>query len=98
MIVKLVEIYELSRRPTPEETSYSLREVFVNPEHVTCLREDMITSKKLESGLLPQNLDLRQKFTKIHLNRGLSGIDIIVVGDPSSIQEKLLGENKLLKG
>ena len=73
MIVKLVEIYELNRQPAPDEISYSLREVFVNPEHVTCLREDLITSKKLKSGLT-------------------------VVGDPSTIQEKLLGPKQLLKG
>jgi hypothetical protein len=99
MIIKLVEIYELSRRPIEEDApSYSLREVFVNPEHVTCLREDMITGKKLKSGLLPGDLDPRQKFTKIHLNRGLSGIDLIVIGDPNSVQEQLLGTKQLLKG
>tara|TARA_A100001515_G_scaffold131861_1_gene119916 strand:- start:934 stop:1230 length:297 start_codon:yes stop_codon:yes gene_type:complete len=98
MIVQLVEIYELNRRPSSEEAAYSLREVFVNPEHVTCLREDVVTGKKLESGLLPSDLDSRQKFTKIHLNRGLSGIDLTVVGDPSTIQEKLLGTKQLLKG
>ena len=80
MIVQLVEIYELNRRPSSEEAAYSLREVFVNPEHVTCLREDVVTGKK------------------IHLNRGLSGIDLTVVGDPSTIQEKLLGTKQLLKG
>ena len=98
MIVKLVEIYELNRQPAPDEISYSLREVFVNPEHVTCLREDLITSKKLKSGLLPEDIDNRQRFTKIHLNRGLSGIDLTVVGDPSTIQEKLVAPKQLLKG
>lgn len=98
MIVKLVEIYELNRRPIEDGATYSLREVFVNPEHVTCLREDMNTGKKLKSGLLPDNLDPRQRFTKIHLSRGLSGIDLIVIGEPSSVQEQLLGTKQLLKG
>jgi len=98
MIIKLVEVYELNRQPLASEGSYSLREVFVNPEHVTCLREDIITGKKLQSGLLPEDLNSTQKFTKIHLNRGLSGIDLVVVGDPASVQEKLQNTKQLLRG
>jgi len=97
VIVKLIEIYEMGRHPSPGTPAFSLREVFVNSEHVACLREDTTTNKKLESGLLPEELDPRQRFTKIHLNRGLSGIDLVVVGDPHAIQEKLLGKT-LLKG
>jgi len=97
MIVKLIEIYEVGRQQSVDKTTFSLREVFVNSEHITCLREDTSTSKKLQSGLLPEELDDRQRFTKIHLNRGLSGIDLVVVGDPHIIQEKLLGKT-LLKG
>ena len=97
MVVKLVEIYELSRSLNDDKKSFSLREVFVNPEHVTCLREDLIAERKFRDGLFPEELDGRQKFTKIHLNRGLSGIDLVVVGDPFTIQEKLVGKT-LLKG
>jgi len=97
MIVKLIEIYEQGRTLGDSKTSFTLREVFVNSEYVTCLREDTTTNKKLELGILPEELDPRQKFTKIHLNRGLSGIDLVVVGDPHIIQEKLLGKI-LLKG
>jgi len=98
MIIKLVEVYELNRQPLANEGSYSLREVFVNPEHVTCLREDIVTGKKLRSGLLPEDLTEDQRFTKIHLSRGFSGIDLIVVGDPTTVQEKLQSTKQLLKG
>jgi hypothetical protein len=97
MIIKLIEVYEMGRQLQAEKATFSLREVFVNSEHVACLREDTTTSKKLESGLLQEELDPRQRFTKIHLNRGLSGIDLVVVGDPRIIQEKLSGKT-LLKG
>ena len=97
MIVKLIELFEI--RQHNDRTSYSLREVFVNPEQISCLREDVLSSKKLDAGLLPENLDKRQRFTKIHLNRGMSGIDLIVVGDPAAIKEKLSLETRtLLKG
>ena len=68
MIVKLIEIYEMGRQLQADRPTFSLREVFVNSEHVACLREDTTTSKKLESGLLSEELDPRQRFTKIHLN------------------------------
>ena len=97
MIIKLVELFET--RQHNDRTTYGLREVFVNPEQIACLREDVLSTRKLEAGLLPENLDKRQQFTKIHLNRGMSGIDITVVGDPSSIKEKLNLETRtLLKG
>jgi len=97
VIIKLVEIYEQSRRQLDDMPSFSLREVFINSEHVTCLREDTVTGNKIQLGMLAEELDSRQRFTKIHLNRGLSGIDLVVVGSPDLIQEKLLGKT-LLKG
>ena len=97
MIVKLIEIYELPRRQLEEQKLFSLREVFINSEHVTCLREDDSMGKKVKSGQSPEELDPRQQFTKIHLNRGLSGIDLVVVGSPETIQGKLVGKT-LLKG
>ena len=99
MIIKLVEVFAANKQHTHDKPTYSLREVFVNPEHVTCLREDTITAKKLEANLLPEDLNQQQRFTKLHLNRGLSGIDLTVVGDPNTIKEKLSVHTKtLLKG
>ena len=97
MIIKLVEVFAVNKQHTHDKPTYSLREVFVNPEHVTCLREDVVTAKKLEANLLPEDLNQQQRFTKLHLNRGLSGIDLTVVGDPNTIKEKL-STKTLLKG
>ena len=97
MIVKLVEVYEIKKHNA--RSSYDLREVFINPEQITCLREDSLADNKLQAGLLPENLDRRQKFTRISLNRGMHGIDITVVGDPASIKERLNIETRtLLRG
>ena len=95
MIVKLVEVF-LTNQPSQEsKTGYSLKEVFINPKHVTFLREDDLYQAKLSAGLLPENLDKRQRFTRIHLERG----EIVVVGDPDTIKERLNIDNRtLLKG
>ena len=103
MIVKLVEIYEdnmasfASRELAPRQ--YSLREVFVNPEHVVLLRPDLQFNKKSDKVLMPEGLRSEQEFTIIYINKGHSGLEIIVVGEPSAIEEKLNVANKrILKG
>ena len=63
MIIKLVEIFESIGRSRNSRTSYSLREVYVNPNHVVCLREDVSMRKKLEAKILNEGVDLKQKFT-----------------------------------
>ena len=106
MIVGLTEILRPNRFASEDgllsrENNYVLREVFVNPGHVVCLREDSFYKNLLSEGKLMNNLDHTQSFTKLYLNRGQAGIEITVVGSPASIQEKLdlsLHEKQLLKG
>jgi len=58
-----------------------------------------------ESTLAPtiinEELDPRQGFTKLHINRGQAGLDITVVGSLNVIEEKLqksLKSKKMLHG
>ena len=95
-MVKLVEIYEQPRY-TSERPNFTLREVFVNPEHVVCVREDLLALNHLQEGNLPEGL-METKFSKIHLNRGQNGIDLVVIGGPEIVQEKLGLRRTLLKG
>ena len=89
MIIKLVEIFETTGRSNQATISYCLREVYVNPDHVVCLREDISMKKKLDAKLLPEDMNPRQQFTRVSLNRGHSGIDLVVVGPPEAIENKL---------
>ena len=96
-IVRLVEVSKSSN--VINGAGYTLREIFVNPEHVICLREDYHTLQLLQEGRLPDDLDTRQKFTRVQMNRGSTGLDIIVVGCPSTVEQKLNTSKKmLLKG
>ena len=100
MVVKLIEIFRHNRLSEGKLATrqYALREIFINPEHVVYLREDETYKKILEEGILEDIVD-RQAFTKIYLNRGQMGIDLVVVGSPSIVQEKLgLNKQQLLKG
>jgi hypothetical protein len=94
--IKFVEIYN-SGVGTGKRT-YSLRTVYINPAHVVCLREDPDTSRLLEEGRLG-DLDDRQSFTKISINKGTYGQDLVVVGPIDEIYRKLdFDKRQLLKG
>jgi hypothetical protein len=98
MIIKLVEVFE-NKKFSQEAKRYSVREVFVNPDHVVCLRSEPNYGKLLREGIMPEGLDNRQEFTRVHMSRGQLGLDIIVVGSPSSIEDKLESSKKqMLRG
>ena len=79
-------------------SGYRLGEVYINPKHVVAMRPDDKMIRVLEEGSLP-DLDERQSFTKLYVDRGHTGIDITVVGDLHHIKEKLgIDSRTLLKG
>ena len=91
-MIELVEVYKTL-------SEYRLREVYVNPKHVAAMRQDEKMSAVLQEGALSGELDERQSFTKLYVDRGHTGIDITVVGDLQIIKEKLgIDTRSLLKG
>jgi len=96
MVIKLVEVCKAMGIGTTE--NYALKEVFINPEHVVCLRSDDLTRQRLQENKLPEELDRRQEFTRIQLNRGHNGLDIVVVGAPSLVEQKLKMPRQVLHG
>ena len=96
MVIKLVEVCKSTEYGMANQ--YALREVFINPEHVVCLRSDDVTRQRLRENKLPQELDERQEFTRIQLNRGHNGLDVVVVGDPSTVEKKLHLARQVLRG
>ena len=94
MLIKLIEIYNKKTFASNAEgkvEEYSLREVFVNPEHVVCLRENDSLKVRLSETELGKEIHPAEGYTKIYINRGQSGLDLDVVGNLTSIQKKLLG-------
>tara|TARA_R100000234_G_C4997117_1_gene178487 strand:- start:757 stop:1050 length:294 start_codon:yes stop_codon:yes gene_type:complete len=94
MLVKLIEIYNKRTYASGDDgrfEEYSLREVFVNPEHVVCLRENDSLKTRLSKTSLGEEIHPAEGFTKVYINRGQSGLDLDVVGDLSVIKNKLQG-------
>tara|TARA_B100000085_G_C18558787_1_gene518703 strand:+ start:656 stop:1003 length:348 start_codon:yes stop_codon:yes gene_type:complete len=95
-LVRLTEVCHNATLTTKQE--YTLKEVYVNPEHVIMIREEPRIRKLNEQGRLNESLDPSHRFTKLTINRGHTGTDIIVVGAPQTIEETLNQNKKLLRG
>lgn len=95
-LVKLTEVCQNGALTTQQ--NYTLREIFVNPEHVVMIREEARMRRLNEDGVLPNGLSVDHRFTKLTINRGHTGTEIVVVGAPSTIEETLNKQKQLLKG
>ena len=62
-----------------------------NIHYVISLREEHNYKRKLEEGRLPEDLDLRQQFTRLTLDKGHTGLEMIIVGAPQLVEQKLQG-------
>ena len=89
-MILLTEVYKLNEHATRGQKEFSLREVLINPEHIFMLREDKKMSERQEEGLLPSDLDERQKFTRVHFST-VNNSAITVVGETVLTSNKLRG-------
>jgi len=97
MLIKLTEV--CSQGTTTTNQQYMLREILVNPEHVIMIREESRMRHLHEQGLLNNGLDPNHRFSKLTINRGHNGTDIVVVGAPQLVEEQLKSSSKqLLRG
>jgi hypothetical protein len=97
MLVKLTEVCQ-NNTLTSKQQAYTLREVFINPEHVVMIREEARMQQLREQGALPENLSDSHKFTKLTINRGHTGTEIVVVGAPDIIEKSLNQNKQVLRG
>ena len=97
MLVRLSEVCQ-NNMLTSKKNNYTLREVFVNPEHVVMIREEARMQDLKEQGHLPEDLNNNHRFTKLTINRGQTGTEIVVVGAPDMIEQSLNQNKKLIRG
>jgi hypothetical protein len=97
MLIKLTEVCPNGAVTTQDQ--YTLREILINPEHVIMIREESLIRNLHEQGLLHSGLDPNHRFSKLTINRGHNGTDIVVVGAPELVEEQLkTADRQLLKG
>lgn len=94
--VKLTEIYSMGNG---SEKTFSVRQIYINSNHVVCMREEQALKNVLEEGRLIDGLDKRQNFTRITVNNNSMQQDILVIGAIDEIYNKFHTEAKnLLRG
>ena len=97
MLIKLTEVATNGTYTTSQK--YILREVFVNPEHVVMIREEKRMKQLNEQGEINSELDPDHGFSKLTINRGHTGTEIVVVGAPEIIETQLnKDKRKILRG
>jgi hypothetical protein len=94
MVTKFVEVVKIGS-DLNARSEYTLREVFINPDQVTMLRENNFMKNLLSEGKLPSEIDGRMEFTSVHLN---TGVNLNIIGSPSVIETKLRNNKQLLRG
>ena len=99
-MIKLIEVFETDNISTNLDRGltrkFSTRDIFVNPEHVVCIRAEAQLARKLREGRcsgIPEGID---NFTRIYMDRGQTGIDVIVTGSPDEVKSRL--SRGVLKG
>jgi len=97
-MIRLIEVCEHLSAANSSQRKYSLKEIYINPKHVVSLREEESYKQKLVEGFLPEDLDTRQSFTRITLDKGQTGLDIVVVGSPGQIEDKIKSSPHVLRG
>ena len=94
-LIPLTEIYVTSSSYVGGEIAdvlqgHGLREVYVNPNHVIMIREDLKYKRKLNDGELVDGLDKRASFTELYIDGPSSTpIKFTVVGHPEIIIQNL---------
>jgi len=97
MLVKLTEV--CNNAAVTSRQQYMLRDVFINPEHVVMIREERRLREINENGGVLAGLDANHRFSKLTINRGTTGTEIVVIGAPEIIETQLKTSSKvLLKG
>jgi hypothetical protein len=97
MLVKLTEV--CNNNAVTSKQTFTLREVFINPDQVIMIREDFRLKELNESDLLKEGLANDHRFSKLTINRGQSGTEVVVVGSPAIIEEALKNNTQqLLRG
>jgi len=95
-MINLVEIFE--DNSDPKTKKFCLRKVSVNPEHVVMMTDATAMKINYQNGYLPEDLNGEHDFTRIALNTGTGGRDLIVAGSQSAIRDKLMHIPKVLHG
>ena len=102
-MIRFIEVLnKTDRNPRMERVAipqFELSEVWINEKYVVNVREHTGYNSLLKEGRMKLGLDQDHRFTTITLNQGGKSSVHTVVGDPSTVANRLSRDrSQLLKG
>ena len=88
MLVELVQI------KFNYDSNYTLSTIYVNPLHIVSLSEDSRMKRALSEGKMNLEIHESATFTRLTLNESRAFSEMVVVGDPREIHEKIYNSKK----
>jgi hypothetical protein len=92
MLIRLTEAYQI-----PSSVNYGLREISVNPANVVAIRAEDSARQALVEGRMPEGISQSAHFSRVYLNTGGNGLNVLVVGDQSTLEKKFSSSKQLLR-
>ena len=93
----LVELVEIKKNYSG---AYFLNTIYLNPKHIVYISEDRKMSTLVSEGKVGLGIVQGAAFSKIKLNESNYTNEIVVVGDPSTVEHKIFMKTKkqILRG
>ena len=91
-MLKLIEIQNGPSGYDPKSQtckgSFSLKEIYINPDHIILMRENVSLKNKVKNGALVEGMDKSLSFAQLTISTpGHMSRTVNVVGSPESIFE-----------
>lgn len=84
---------------TNNNDSWQLSKIVINPEHISIITEAVSYNELLREGKIDLGLNSRISFSKLSMKGNSGFTDLIAIGSPEQILEKINKKTKiLLKG
>jgi hypothetical protein len=102
-VIKFVEVKKITDFNINERKRtihYELDEVWINPTSILQIKPDERMAHNLAEGFLPEKLDPRQEFSRVHFGSGNNVSVVTVVGPPATLADQIFktSSKQLLKG
>tara|TARA_B100001778_G_scaffold320917_1_gene311780 strand:- start:1588 stop:1872 length:285 start_codon:yes stop_codon:yes gene_type:complete len=93
----LVELIEIKKR---SNNQYVLEKIYLNPKHIVYISEERVISSLIKEGKINLGIVEDAKFSKIKINHENGANEIVVVGEPAIVENKIFKNSKrqILRG
>jgi len=102
-MIKFVEVKKITDFNIMERRAsahFELGEVWLNPDLIFQIKPDHSMRSNLKKGYLPEKMDERQEFSRVHFGTGNNVTVVTVIGSPETVAERIYksSDKEILRG